>query len=192
MHDDDHDHSSHQGIRPLGSRPARRLQALVLVLVALVAAGCVASATATPAVTPTSTPGATPTTTATAPASEPGPTATPAPSVAQTDTEWGRIWDAVPPSFPVYTGAKPTETGSGPASAEYDVDGTPAAVTDFYRGALEAAGFATEGVDGPLEDGSLVISSTGEPGGCRVRTTVAPLGGTTVVTILFGAECPFR
>jgi hypothetical protein len=45
---------------------------------------------------------------------------------------------------------------------------------------------------GPLEDGSYVIDSTGDPEGCQVQTRLAPHGEATLVSVLFGAACPFR
>lgn len=132
--------------------------------------------------------------------SEPGPTAvptdpgaTPRPSLpGQTDTDWGRIWDALPEAFPRYPGAGPTETGEGPASAILDVgDAEPTEVATFYQSALEGAGYSTLSLSGPREDGSREIETVGESN-CRIRTTITPLGGTTIVTILYGADCPFE
>lgn len=126
------------------------------------------------------------------PAGSAGPDVSPSAPPEQTDTDWGRIWDAVPPTFPRPPGATPSEPiGRGPSSAEYSVGASPVDVSDFYRRSLEAAGFSTD-VSGPLEDGSRVLESVGVEPGCRIQTTVTPLGGTTHVTILFGAECPYR
>lgn len=122
---------------------------------------------------------------------DPGTTARPSPPT-QTDTDWGRIWDALPEAFPRYPGANPTETGEGPASAILDVgDAEPAEVATFYQSALEGAAYSTLSMSGPREDGSWEIESVGEAT-CRTRTTIAPLGGSTIVTILFGAACPFE
>lgn len=132
-----------------------------------------------------------PTTMPTPVPTDPGTTARPSPPT-QTDTEWGRIWDALPEAFPRYPGANPTETGEGPASAILDVgDAEPAGVATFYQSALEGATYSTLSMSGPREDGSWEIESAGEAT-CRTRTTIAPLGGSTIVTILFGAACPFE
>jgi hypothetical protein len=48
---------------------------------------------------------------------KPGRTA----STGQTDTDWGPIWNEVPPGFPVPEGAKAAEAGSEPVSAAYTV-----------------------------------------------------------------------
>lgn len=109
----------------------------------------------------------------------------------QTDTAWGRIWDALPAAFPRPSGANPTDTGEGAASGQFEVPGTVDQVATFYRGALEVAGYATLSLSGPMEDGSRQLESQGSPAGCRVRTTIAPHGATTLVTVLYGAACPF-
>jgi hypothetical protein len=108
----------------------------------------------------------------------------------RTETEWGAIWDALPPLFPAFPGAIPTETRAGPVSAELAVPTDVATAASWYRGALEAAGFQTVGFSEPLEDGSVVIESAG-PGDCRVQVTLIPLSGTTNARILYGAACPF-
>jgi hypothetical protein len=145
-------------------------------------------------------PGATTASSPTAPASATAtPTPVPGTSIApgatqpgQTDTAWGRIWDALPTGFPSFAGAEPTETGAAPASATLDVPtsaGTIADVVAFYRSALEAAGYSVS-VDGPLENGSYTIDATGTAG-CAAQVSVEPLGSSITVTVLYGAACPF-
>ncbi|MES2211273.1 MAG: hypothetical protein V4515_13995 [Chloroflexota bacterium] len=121
------------------------------------------------------------------------PAATPKPTPpSQTDTPWGRIWDGLPADFPIYPGVRPTETGQGPASAILDA-GTadPGMVMNFYQSALEAAGWITVSSSGPREDGSRELASVNIHPACQLQITVTPLGGSTIVTILFGAGCPF-
>jgi hypothetical protein len=116
------------------------------------------------------------------------------PPVTQTDTAWGRIWDAVPAAFPVYPGAvESDEAGGGePVSATFSVIGAdPAEVTTSMQQQLELATFSTEALSGPLEDGSFVIDSVGD-GDCRIETTVKPAGGLTLITVRYGADCPFE
>ena len=123
-----------------------------------------------------------------------GPPGSSAPAASQptrTTTDWGEIWDALPPSFPVYRGSEPVESPSGPASATLTVPAPVKAATEWWQAALEQAEYSTVAVSGPLEDGSAVIDSTGG-GDCRVEVTIAPTGGTTTATILFGAACPYR
>jgi hypothetical protein len=111
----------------------------------------------------------------------------------QTDTEFGRIWDALPAGFPIVPGSSPTETGAGPASAEFDAPGNVSAVATFLQGAMEAAAFSTESLSGPLEGGQYVLVSVGPDSiECRVQTTIAPAGDASLVTVLYGAACPFR
>ena len=125
-----------------------------------------------------------------APASAPASGGPVASAPGQTDTEWGRIWDALPPGFPVPPGSVPTEIGAGPVTATLQLGTSVAVAADWWPEALEAAGYRIEGHNGPLEDGSIVIDIAGD-GSCRAQTTITPLGGVTVATILFGAECPF-
>ena len=113
------------------------------------------------------------------------------PRPATTETEWGTIWDALPPSFPAFPGAQPTETGAGPATAILQLPGRADVAADWWKESLEEAGYHLEGVNGPLEDGAIVIDATGEAG-CRVQTSIAPLGDVTIATIFVGSECPFR
>ena len=117
----------------------------------------------------------------------------PSPSLAagQTDTDWGRIWDTVPAGFPRFPGSTIAEDASPePASARFAVPGgDPQAISRWFQEMLEAAAFRTVGLNGPAEDGSFVLDSLGESG-CRVQTTVAPLGDTTFITVLYGADCP--
>jgi len=155
---------------------------VALAAVLIVAGGCGATVTPSPATPPA------PSLAATPPSG--GPTKNPVPPPSQTDTEWGRIWDALPASFPVPAGAQPTQTGDGPASAILDVPGDPAEMMTALQAALELAGFRTESLSGPLEDGGLILEASAE-GACRVQARVVPLGGTTILTVLYGAACPF-
>ena len=144
-----------------------------------------------------------------APSSAPGSAAIPASSAAaasappavqssgaagagQTDTEWGRIWDTLPGSFPQIPGARPSEEASAePASATLVIDGEFARlVASALVTQLAGAGFPTAGLGTPLEDGSYVLEATGSAPGCKVQLTIKPMGGETFVTILYGAACP--
>ncbi|MGZ8502026.1 MAG: hypothetical protein ACXWW6_04145 [Candidatus Limnocylindrales bacterium] len=109
----------------------------------------------------------------------------------QTDTDWGRIWDALPAGFPTYPGTTPAgEVERGPVSAALIVDGQDArAVATWMQTELERAGFASEALNGPLEDGSFVLESVGGAG-CRIEVSVAPLGGLTTILVRYGAACP--
>lgn len=152
--------------------------------------------TASPAPTSSPGPSSTPSGGPTAVPTDPGTTPTTGvPS--QTDTDWGRIWDALPPSFPTYPGASPTETGEGPATAILDLgEVAPAEAASFYETALRSAGLGTIEAVGPAEDGSWTVEVLGLEvfgrGTCRIRVTIAPLGTTAIATILYGADCPFE
>ena len=124
---------------------------------------------------------------------EPAATEEP-PPVTQTDTAWGRIWDALPAGFPVYPGAVESEEAGGgdPVSGTFSVGGAdPAEVATAMQGQLELATFSTEALSGPLEDGSFVIDSVGDAD-CRIETTVKPAGGLALITVRYGAACPFE
>jgi hypothetical protein len=118
------------------------------------------------------------------------PTSAASSSVTQTDTAWGRIWDALPAGFPRYPGAGPADDASAaPSSGRYAVaGGDPEELAAWLQAAMETATFSTD-VSGPLEDGSFTLDSVGDDG-CRIQTTIAPLGGMTFVTVLYGAACP--
>jgi hypothetical protein len=119
------------------------------------------------------------------PPGEPGSTPT------QTDTAWGRIWDAVPDSFPRPAGSTPADSIAGPVSAAFSVGAGAQEATSAVKAGLDAAGYTTD-QSGPLEDGSFVLDSTGTRSGCLVQTTLAPQSGTTLMTVMYGAGCPFE
>jgi hypothetical protein len=106
---------------------------------------------------------------------------------------WGSIWDALPPSYPVFAGAKEADAGTGPVSAAYTVANVDAPARDiakFYLDALDEAGFGT-GQDGPLEDGSFTVwSSSGY--GCDSLVTILPRGEESLITVLYSTGCPFE
>lgn len=123
------------------------------------------------------------------------PAPTGAPTTSQSDTDWGRIWDDVPAGFPVYPGAVPSEEAGGgePVSATYTIPGAEevADVVGWMQSELELATYSTFALSGPLEDGGYVIDSVGD-GDCRIETRIAPAGGVTIVTVRYGADCPFE
>lgn len=161
-------------------RPAARLPVAMLALAAAVLVACVSTGSSTPG--PTDVPGGS------SPSTKPD-----ASQPTTTETLWGRIWDELSPGFPHYPGAEPADSGRGPASATLAVPATASVAADWYRGALERAGYATEALSEPLEDGSIVIDSVGggDPG-CRVQVSLVPHGNQSIATILFAAACPFR
>lgn len=130
-----------------------------------------------------------------------GPTATPSPTTAptsslvpplggQTDTDWGRIWDTLPPDFPTYPGSTTSdEAAHGPASATLVVDGDVASEVATWMSERLLDGDSSTDATGPMEDGSYVINVT-RATDCRVQVTATPTGGLTTITILYGASCP--
>jgi hypothetical protein len=111
--------------------------------------------------------------------------------VGQTDTEWGRIWDDVPAGFPTYPGSTPANDASSEAvSARYAiVGGDPGEIASWMQAALANAGYSTEALSGPFEDGSHVLDVVGDEE-CRIQTTISPLGRLTFVAVRYGATCP--
>ncbi len=176
----------------------------LLAAVALAAALAACGGAATPA--PTGTPsGPSATAAPTAPPTTPSPPpptkvpggngATLAPLPGTIETTWGTAWEALPAGFPLPPGLSPAEPGdpadelsSGAFVVERDVD----AVAEQARAALDGAGYSIEALGGPAEDGSLVVDAVGQDPACRIRVTVRPLGGLTLVSVLFGAACPWE
>jgi hypothetical protein len=162
--------------------PSRHRRLVPFLPFALLLAACASNASTSPSSPP-------------ATSIEPSPSAataarSTAPQAGQTDTEWGRIWDALPPGFPRYPGAAAADDASAaPASGRYAVNGgDPEEIAAWLQAAMETATFSTD-VSGPLEDGSFTLDSMGD-GKCRIQTTIAPLGEMTFVTVLYAADCP--
>jgi hypothetical protein len=161
---------------------------------ALVAVACGPSAPATPR---SSSPGGAP---STAPASPglttvPGGPASPVigPTVGPpttTDTEFGTIWDALPTSFPKLPGQEPAETGAGATSGTFAVNLSAADASAAIASALAEAGWGID-VGSPLEDGSVVLEATRSPAGCKLEARFTPRSGTVIMSVLYGASCPF-
>jgi hypothetical protein len=97
----------------------------------------------------------------------------------------------LPASFPRVEASTPADSIAGPVSAAIVVEAQAADVTETIKRLLDGEGYRTD-QSGPLEDGTFVLDSTGTSAGCRVQTTLAPQSGATLMTILFGAGCPFE
>lgn len=123
--------------------------------------------------------------------SAPASNATAAAQAGQTDTDWGRIWDGLPRAFPVYPGATPADDAATElVSAAFALAGAEArTVVAWMQAELGRASYTTESLNGPLEDGSFILESTGG-GDCRVQVAVGPMGGLTTVSVRYGAACP--
>ena len=164
-------------------------------LLALGAAGCVAGAT--PSVTTPSADTATPATPAAV--ASPGPTspatptqaaeASPETPIPTTRTDWGVILDAVPSAFPRYPTATTTEPPPEPVSAALETDASVDEAATWYRDALASAGFSSIDLANALEDGTRVLDAATDASACRVQLTFRPLGGSTMIIVLYGAGC---
>ena len=109
------------------------------------------------------------------------------------DTAFGPIWNELPDSFPVPTGAAEADAPQGPVSGAWTVPVADMSAPDlvgFYRNAIDELGWSPI-VDGPLEDGSYTVYSS-DGYGCETLTTILPRGDESLITVLFGAGCPFR
>ena len=116
------------------------------------------------------------------------------PAAGQSDSDWGPIWDAIPPGFPEPPGGDAVEPERGPASAAFTVPvaalPNPREVAQFYVDRFAAAGYGGAR-NGPLEDGSY--SAWASDGyGCDVVVTAVSRGREgTLATVFYGAGCPF-
>ncbi|MEO5884053.1 MAG: hypothetical protein ABIQ58_00845 [Candidatus Limnocylindrales bacterium] len=113
------------------------------------------------------------------------------PPASQTETAWGTIWDGVPEGFPRFPGSTSADDATAePVSDVYAIPtGDPAEIAGWLQTSMETATYSTEGLSGPLEDGSFVLDSVGDAG-CRIQTSVLPQGGLVLVTVRYGAACP--
>lgn len=173
--------------RAAPAAPVATLVALVAIaMLVAVVVGCGGSPSAVPSLAPPTASPATPT-------EVPG-SRTPPPGPGTFETAWGEAWDALPPGFPVPVDARPAEPGdptTGPVSATFTIGRPPEQVAGELQAALAAAGYSTEALSGPYEDGSLVVDSVGLDPSCRVQTTIRPLSGVVMITVLYGAACPW-
>ena len=113
--------------------------------------------------------------------------------VTQSDskTAIGRIWDAVPASFPLVKGSAAIETGSGPTSGTFAVGSSVADAVATVEAGLRSMGLTVD-AGSPLEDGSVVLEARGGANpGCRIEVRFTPLSGTITMAVLYGAACPF-
>ena len=163
---------------------------VLIVLIGLALAACSPAPSNGPNTSPSRSPGSS---ASAGPTDVPGTSTEPSADASlptQTDTEWGRIWDAVPATFPRPPGSLDAEPIDRTAtSADLSVPAGPDETVDFYEGSLAALGYVWSS-QGPAEDGSWVIDA-GLGDECKVQVTVKPLSGVTHVTILYGAACPF-
>ena len=175
-------------------RTGFRLAALAAVL--SLAIGCAGPA-ATPSIaSPVPTRGPTPASTA-APSLTPVPGGKPTPVVGATlgpprttdVSGFGRILDALPPSFPKLPGQEPADTGSGPASGSVALNMDIGSASVAIQTALQAQGWTVE-AGTPLEDGSVVMEAS-RPNACKAEVRFTPQTGSVIMTVLYGATCPY-
>lgn len=163
--------------------PAAAIVVAIVVAVTLIA-GCGATATPRPSGNPSRAPGT--------PALTPVPGGSaPAPSLpSTTDTAFGRIWDGLPSWFPKLPGQKPADIGAGPTSGSFAANIDVAAAVRLVETGLAANGFTVD-AGSPLEDGTVVLNASGAREGCAAEVRFTPMSGTVVMSVLYGADCPF-
>ena len=83
-----------------------------------------------------------------------------------TDTEFGKIFDSLPPSFPTLPGQEPAATGAGPTSGSFAVNMSVADARRLIEVSLVSVGWRVT-VGSPLEDGTVVLDATHAPAGCK-------------------------
>lgn len=173
--------------------PGHRVAFAAAALLALAVVACGGSSSPTPPAplpVPTVVPEITPPT----PTEVPADSQEPAPSPGTFETAWGEAWDALPPGFPVFPESTPAEPGDptvGPVSGAYVTTVAPDDAAALQTVGLYGAGYSTEAATGPYEDGSIVIDAVGLDPACRVQVTLRPAGGVTMITVLYGAACPW-
>ena len=184
---------------PSRRRPIAALAAGLLAIAALTAACGASGPTLRPSTAPTLASTIAPTT---APDDSPtAPPLTPVPGGASEDpvpppdntgttqTEWGRILDAVPDTFPTYPGAELADVPEGPNSGAWLTDAAIDDVVPWYRTAIQDAGFTIDNLSSPLEDGSRVLDVVGDLPECRAQVTFRPVNGSTIIIVMYGAGC---
>lgn len=176
---------------------ARSLVPILAIALALLGAACNPSASSSPSRS------------ATTPSTAPVPSLTAGPSLTAvpggpsspvvgasvgfpttTQTDFGRIWDALPPSFPTLPGQQPADPGAGPTSGSFVVNMTAEDAARAMAGALTNLGWAAD-VSSALEDGTIVLEAGGAREGCASEVRFTPMSGTVIMSVLYGAECPF-
>jgi hypothetical protein len=78
-----------------------------------------------------------------------------------------------------------------PVSAALDYPAhaaSPADIANAYATDLTISGWRTV-VNGPIEDGSIVVDAVRDGTSCRAQVRATPLGGIVRITVLYGAGC---
>ena len=105
------------------------------------------------------------------------------------ETEWGTILVNLPDGFPVYPGAAAIDPMDGPATHAWEAVAQPDEVAEWYAATFEELGWSHIDLGSPLEDGTQVLDLGTDLPECRVQLAFRPLGGSTMITLLYGAGC---
>jgi hypothetical protein len=121
------------------------------------------------------------------------PSPTPAPTrPLTTQTDFGLIWDDLPPSWPTLPGQSQSEVGSD-ASERLVLKGKPVELARLLATELEGRGWKVD-VATPLEDGSVVLDATGPTKGCKAHVVIgsdSPGSSNGGADVYYGATCPW-
>jgi len=173
-------------------RPAAPpLITIAAVILAVLFASCRSGATPAPTATLSPAPSLTP-----VPGSPSGPAASPVTGASAgppTTTDvvgFGRIFDSLPATFPKLKGQVPAND-SGPSSGRFAaITGDASAAGRTMRDDLTAQGWSVD-VGSALEDGTIVLDATHDPPGCKAEIRFTPVSGSLMMSVLYGASCPF-
>ena len=105
------------------------------------------------------------------------------------ETDWGTILVNLPEGFPRYPGAAGTDPIDGPATHAFEAVAPVDEVAEWYAATFEELGWSHIDLGTPLEDGTQVLDLASDLPECRVQLTFRPLGGSTMITLLYGAGC---
>ncbi|MBA2381192.1 MAG: hypothetical protein H0V73_03695 [Chloroflexi bacterium] len=105
-------------------------------------------------------------------------------------TGFGPIFDSLPASFPKLPGQEPATTGAGATSGSFAVNMTADDAALAMAAALTNQGWTAD-VSSALEDGTVVLDATAALPGCKAEVRFTPLSGTIIMSVLYGASCPF-
>ncbi len=107
-----------------------------------------------------------------------------------TDTEFGTIFDSLPSTFPTLPGQEPADRGAGPTSGSFAANMSVTDARKLMEVQMIAQGWKIV-VGSPLEDGTVVLEASGGKATCKTEVRFTPTSGTVVMSVLYGASCPF-
>ena len=89
----------------------------------------------------------------------------------------------------MYPGAAAVDPMDGPATHAWEAVAPPDEVAGWYADTFEELGWSHIDLGSPLEDGTQVLDLGTDLPECRVQLTFRPLGGSTMIILMYGAGC---